>query len=99
MSYFVCRLNPPRATFAQDMTNEERLLMTTHVGYWADLIRQRIAVVFGPVGDPAGAWGLVVVEASDLADVASHTAKDPVILSGSGFSYTVWPMLRAVVRE
>ena len=77
MSYFVDKLIPPRPTFARDMTEAEASLMREHAVYWSDFARRRIAVVFGPVSDPKGAWGLAVVEAADEAKARALGANDP----------------------
>jgi uncharacterized protein YndB with AHSA1/START domain len=98
-SFFLCRLLAPRPTFAFDMTPEERQVMQEHGGYWRDLLAQGIAVVFGPVADPKGGWGLGVVRAANEAAVRVLEKNDPVIRSGRGFSYEVLPMLTAVFRE
>jgi hypothetical protein len=62
MKYFLYKLIPPRPTFPQDMTELERKLMQEHVAYWKDLANRRIAIVFGPVSDPRGTYGLARVK-------------------------------------
>jgi hypothetical protein len=37
--FFLCRLLPPRPTFAQDMTAEEATVMRDHAAYWADCMK------------------------------------------------------------
>lgn len=96
MPFFFCRLNPPRPTFALDMTESEQQLMGEHAGHWGALLDQGRAVVFGVVGDPAGPWGVGIAELDDEAAVQDFTAGDPVIRSGAGFSYDVFPMPNAV---
>jgi uncharacterized protein YndB with AHSA1/START domain len=98
-SFFLCRLLAPRPTFAFDMTPEERAIMQEHGAYWRTLLREGSAVVFGPVADPKGAWGLGVIRAADEAEVRRLESQDPVILSRRGFSYEVLPMLTAVYKE
>jgi len=51
MKQFLCKLIPPRLTFAQDMTEVERKIVQEHFVYWKDLSDRRIAIVFGPVLD------------------------------------------------
>jgi uncharacterized protein YndB with AHSA1/START domain len=96
--YFVCRLNPPRPTFAQDMNPAEAEVMRQHAGYWAGLMGRGIAILFGPVADPKGAWGLGVLRTTE-AEWQALCDGDPAIQSGRGFRYEVLPMMRAVVRE
>jgi uncharacterized protein YndB with AHSA1/START domain len=97
--YFLCRLLPPRPTFAQDMSAQEAEIMKKHSAYWMGLLQRDTAIVFGPVGDPRGAWGLGVVRAAGEAEVDALRDADPAILSGRGFRYEILPMLQAVVRE
>lgn len=99
MSYFMCKLIPPRPTFARDMTEAEAALMRDHGAYRRDLASRKVAVVFGPVSDPEGAWGLAVVETTDEAEARSLGLHDPTITRGVGFRFEVYPMPQAVLRE
>ena len=99
MKYFLYKLISPRSTFAQDMTEAEAKLMQEHGAYWGDLADKEIAVIFGPVLDPKGAWGLGVVEAKDESEVRALGANDPLIKSSVGFQFEVYPMLQAVLRK
>ncbi|WP_437838287.1 SRPBCC domain-containing protein [Sorangium sp. So ce1153] len=96
--FFVCRLLPPRPTFVMDMSAEERAVMQEHVAYWTGHLRAGTAIVFGPVADPSGPWGLGVVRVADEAAVRALEAGDPAIRSERGFRYEVLPMLQAVTR-
>ena len=93
---FAFRLIAPRPTFVQDMTDEERATMAEHAAYWRGLLDQGVAVVFGPVLDPAGPYGLAVVEADDPEHVERIIAADPA--ARSGLRTEVHPMPGAVVR-
>jgi len=95
--YFLCRLLPPRATFALDMNVEESALMGVHVEYWRDHMRAGRVVVFGPVADPQGPWGLGIVRGAGLAEVETFTGQDPVIAADRGFRYEILPMVEAVL--
>jgi uncharacterized protein YndB with AHSA1/START domain len=95
--FYVCRLIPPRPTFAQDCTPEEGALMRDHVAYWMRHMQEGNVIVFGPVADPAGGWGLGVVRVPDEAALRNLEASDPVILAKCGFRYESLPMMRAVV--
>jgi len=97
MKFFLCRLIPPRPTFAQDMTDAEAMVMRDHVTYWTDLAERGTAIVFGPVADPKGAWGIGILEVEDETEVQSLTAHDPVIRAAIGATYETLPMLRAVI--
>lgn len=93
---FLCRLIAPRPTFAMDMNDEERALMSEHVAYWTQHLNTGKVIVFGPVADPEGPWGLGIVRAKDQAELTAFQDEDPVILSGRGFRYATLPMIRAV---
>jgi uncharacterized protein YciI len=53
-------------------------------------------VVFGPVADPGGGWGVAVAKAEDEAAVREMIAEDPVLTEGDGFSYDVFSMPGAI---
>jgi hypothetical protein len=97
-TFFFCRLIPPRPTFARDMSDAERGVMHEHVAYWTKLLGEGTAVAFGPVADPAGGWGAGIVEVGDAGAVKEIEAHDPVIRSGLGFRYELFPMPLAIVR-
>ena len=54
-------------------------------------------VLFGPVLDGTGSWGLGVIEADDEEDVRAHAASDPAVTSGTG-TIEVGTMLMGFVR-
>lgn len=98
MKTFFCKLVPPRPTFAQDMSDAEARLMQAHATYWTGLMNDGVAVGFGLVADPAGAYGIGIVEVDDDAAVQKLTANDPTIRSGLGFGFQVFPMPRGLVH-
>jgi len=83
MSTFVFRLIAPRPTFALDMTDEERTVMERHAVYWQSFVESGQMVIFGPVVDAAGSWGLGVVEADDEDELRAFAASDPAVTSGT----------------
>lgn len=84
MATFVFRLINPRPTFAQDMTDEERDVMARHAAHWKPYLDSGQMVVFGPILDDTGSWGLGVVEAADEQELRAFAAKDPVVTTGTG---------------
>jgi len=98
MAHFVLKLNPPRPSFAADMNREEAALMQEHAGYWGALLNKGGVVVFGPVMDPKGPYGLGVAEFADAAEAQQFADRDPVIQAGRGFSYEINPM-QAMTRN
>jgi len=99
MSYYLFKLIPPRPTFPQDMTPTEREVMQAHGVYWSALAGKGVAIVVGPVADPAGAWGVAVVEVADEAGARALADSDPVITSGLAFQYNIFPMPQALLRK
>jgi uncharacterized protein len=97
MSTFVIRLIAPRPTFALDMTDEERAIMGRHAAHWQPYIDSGQMVVFGPVLDDSGSWGLGVVEADDEEQLRAFAADDPVVTSGTG-RIEIGRMLAGFVR-
>ena len=95
MPHFVCRLVPPRPSFPFDMTEQEREVMGAHFEY----LRAKGAeagsgiVLYGPVADPEGAYGLMIVEAADADAVEAVTGPDPAVRAGIGLSYEILPMM------
>jgi len=96
-SFYMFRLVPPRPTFAADQTEHEAAVMAEHVRYWTGLLGQGKAVVFGPVLDPAGVWGLGVIEVEDDEEARRLVEGDPVTVNGVG-RIEILPMLQAVAR-
>jgi uncharacterized protein len=84
MSTFVIRLIAPRPTFALDMTDEERAIMGRHAAHWQPFIDSGQMVVFGPVLDSTGSWGLGVIEAEDEDELRAFAAGDPVVTTQTG---------------
>jgi uncharacterized protein YciI len=97
MSTFVFRLKAPRPNFALDMSDEEREVMGRHAAHWQRYIESGQMVVFGPVLDGTGSWGLGVVEADDEDEVREFAARDPVVTTGTA-SIEVGRMLQGFVR-
>jgi uncharacterized protein len=101
MSTFVFRLKAPRPTFALDMTDEERDIMGRHAAYWQPFIDSGQMVVFGPVLDATGSWGLGVVEAEDEDEdedeLRAFAAGDPVVTTGTA-QIEIGTMLAGFVR-
>jgi len=94
--YFLCRLLPPRPTFMQDMSADERAVMQAHGLYWRGKLAEGHVIAFGPVADPAGGWGVGIVAVSDDAQLRTFQNEDPAIQSNIGLRYEALPMLTAV---
>jgi uncharacterized protein len=97
MSTFVLRLLAPRPTFAVDMTDEERAIMGRHAEHWRPYLEAQQMVVFGPVLDDDGSFGLAVVESDDEDELRAFAAQDPVVTTGTA-EYRIGKMPRGFVR-
>ena len=71
--------------------------MGDHAAYWTALAERGTAILFGPVGDPNGVWGLGVLAVEDEKEVQFITSHDPVMRSGIGAIYEILPMLKVVI--
>ncbi|HEY2581394.1 MAG TPA: YciI family protein [Mucilaginibacter sp.] len=92
--HFALKLLPNRPSFAQDMTPEERAIMQQHVVYWRALMDKGKVIVFGPVIDPKGVYGLGVIVADDEEEVRTFIANDPASQINT---YEYYPM-RAITK-
>lgn len=89
MPHYFFKLNPCRPTFAQDMTDEERAIMQQHVAYWGELMSKGIVVVYGPVMDPKGVYGMAVVKVENEQQLQKLTENDPAVKINT---YQYYPM-------
>jgi uncharacterized protein len=97
MSTFVFRLKAPRPTFALDMSDEEREVMGRHAAHWQPYIESGQMVIFGPVLDSTGSWGLGVVQSDNEDELRDFAARDPVVTTGTA-SIELGKMLQGFVR-
>lgn len=90
--HYTLYLNPPRPTFMQDMTEEERGIMQQHIAYWNDIMNKGMVLAFGPVLDPAGVYGLGIVEVENEQQVKDLIANDPA----NGLNQYEYYLMKAV---
>ena len=98
MPHFFCKLIAPRPTFPFDMSESEKALMGQHAVYWAGLCAKGKVLVYGPVLDQTGPFGMGVFDAADEAEVRRLLDTDPVMQAKIGFKTEITPM-RAYTRE
>jgi uncharacterized protein YciI len=79
------------------MTEEEREIMGRHAAHWQPLIDSGQMVVFGPVLDSTGSWGLGVVETEDENELRAFAQDDPVVTSGTA-TIELGKMLAGFIR-
>lgn len=98
MATFVIRLIPPRPTFAVDLTDDEKDIMARHAAHWQPYLDSGQMVVFGPVLDGTGSWGLAVIDSDDEQGLRSFADKDPVATTGTA-TIELGSMLGGFVRR
>jgi uncharacterized protein len=94
LHYFL-KLNPPRKSFMNDMTDEEKQIMKKHVVYWAPYVENGTVIVLGPVMDPAGGYGMAVVEVESENRLMELISNDPA----NGLNQYEWHPMRAVTKQ
>ena len=82
MTLFLLKLIPPRADFAQTMTEAEQQAMAEHMEYWQQLLHDGRVLVYGPVADPEGVWGMGVLRAESQQEALLVGGRDPVVAQG-----------------
>jgi hypothetical protein len=92
--YIFVRTDNPRPTFHMDMTEDERTVMERHVAYWSEQARVGVAIVFGPVADPCGVYGIGIYRVDDEAHMQRLIDADP---ANGLLAYQTFVMPRAVV--
>ena len=71
--------------------------MRRHAAYWQPYLDSGQMVIFGPVLDGTGSWGLGVVEADDEDELRAFAAGDPVLTTGTA-EMEVGKLLAGFVR-
>ena len=79
------------------MSDEEREIMGRHAAHWRQYVESGDMVVFGPVLDETGSWGLGVIEADNEDELRAFAARDPVVTRGTAKS-EIGKMLAGFVR-
>jgi uncharacterized protein YciI len=82
MNSWLIRLIPPRPTFDKDATPAELALMDQHFAYWKDLNEKGICLFGGPVLDPKGVYGILVVRAATEDSARALGSADPTVKAG-----------------
>jgi uncharacterized protein len=79
---WLIRLIPPRPHFDKDATPVEQALMEQHFVYWKDLNEKGVCLFAGPVLDPKGVYGILVVRAATEDDARALGNGDPSVKAG-----------------
>jgi hypothetical protein len=101
MHAFFCKPVPPRTAFAMDLSPAEAVALQRHALHWQDLVTRGAVRVFalGLVMDPAGAFGIGVMEREDESAVRALTDHDPAITAGIGMRCGIHPMPSGVMHN
>ncbi len=97
MTWYLLRLIASRPDFAFTMTEEEQATMGRHAAYWTRHLEAGTALIFSPVADPAGPWGMCIAQAQDRDGAQALTAADPAVIEGVG-QYEILELLFPVLR-
>lgn len=84
MSWYLYRLRAHRPDFAQTMTDAEMATMAAHVDFWRGPLSDGRVLIYSPVADPAGTWGMAVVRAESEKELEQLRANDPAYTGGVG---------------
>ncbi len=95
--YYYFKLIPPRTTFSQDITDEERGLMKQHAAYCQQQFEAGKLLLYGPVMAPEGAFGVGILEAADEAEARQFAEDDPSVRAGMN-RFAIYPMRVANAR-
>jgi uncharacterized protein YciI len=79
---WLIRIIPPRPTFDKDSTPAEDALMDQHFAYWKDLNDKGVCIFGGPVLDPKGVYGIIVVRTATEDEASALAAGDPSVKAG-----------------
>ena len=90
-------LIPPRSSFPQDITSEERVLMDKHSVYFRQNFDLGKLLLYGPVMAPKGAFGLGILEVADEAEARRFGENDPSVRGGLN-RFEIYPMQVAAAR-
>jgi len=95
--HFFYKLIAPRPDFHLTMNEIERTTMNEHKDYWAGLFNNKNVIVYGPVFDPDGVYGMAVFVAEDDEEATSIKNDDPAVASGI-CTAAVFPMQVGMAR-
>lgn len=95
--HFYFKLIPPRPTFPQDITPEERALMAEHAVYFQRQFNAGKVLLYGPVSAPQGAFGMGILEVAHEGEARQVGENDPSVRGGLN-RFEFYPMMVAASR-
>lgn len=93
-THFFYKMLPPRADFHVHQSDHEQQIMQRHMEYWQQQAASKKAIVFGPVFDPAGVYGMAIIATESRDDAEMIAQNDPAISEGL-CAYELAPMRAA----
>lgn len=81
------------------MNEQEKAMMQEHFLYWKRHQDAGEVLVFGPVLDPKGPYGMGIVSAADEAGARAFAAGDPAMKANCGFACEIHPMRAVIVNS
>lgn len=76
------RLLPAQSSFPKSATEQQVEQMKRHAAYWKGQLAAGHLILGGPVLDPSGVYGILVIEANSETEAQAIVAADPVVQSG-----------------
>jgi uncharacterized protein YciI len=95
--HYYFKLIPPRSTFPQDISSEERALMERHATYFQQQFDLGRIILYGPVMALNGTFGLGILEVGDEAEARRFGENDPSARAGLN-RFEVHPMRVVAAR-
>ena len=95
--HYFFKLIPPRPTFMQDMTDDERRLMDEHGRYFQEHFAAGKVLLFGPVMASSGAFGLGLLEVDSEEEARQFGEGDPSVKAGMN-RFEIHPMRVSAAR-
>lgn len=97
MKWYLLRLIATRPDFAFTMSDDEQATMARHSSYWHNYLADGTALIYSPVADPAGPWGLCIAQAEDNDAARTLTDNDPAVIEGVGH-YEILELFSPILR-
>ena len=95
IQHYFFKLIPPRPTFTQDMTDNERRLMDER--YFQEQFEAGKILLCGPVMASGGAFGLSILEVDSEAEARQFGEGDPSVSAGMN-TFEIHPMRISAAR-
>lgn len=86
---YMVRLEGTRASWPENMTDDEERIMSEHFEYLKDLVRRNKVMIAGPVFEPV--FGLIILNVTSAEEANQIMDIEPSVLQGV-HTYTISPM-------